>query len=69
MSLRALIHTTEPGRICEIRESGNEFEVHPNFIWVDVPDGTNTADTYNEDGSITNLILLPNQDLLKMLIK
>jgi len=53
MSLRALIHTTEPGRICEIRESGNEFEVHPNFIWVDVPDGTNTADTYNEDGSIT----------------
>jgi len=50
---RALIHTTEPGRICDVVDLGNEFEVHDNFLWVDVPDDTTTSDTYNEDGSIT----------------
>ena len=53
MTLRGLIHTTEPGRICDIVESGNEFEVHENFQWVDLPDGTTTSDTYNADGTIT----------------
>jgi hypothetical protein len=53
MALRGLITITEPGRICDIVEAGNEFEVHPNFQWVDIPDGTTTADKYNEDGSIT----------------
>lgn len=51
--LKALLHTNEPGRICDIVEPGNEFEVHSNFFWVDVPDGTTTTDTYNEDGSIS----------------
>lgn len=54
MTLRALLHITEPGRICEIRPIGEEFEVHPEFIWVDVPDGTTTSDTYNQEtGEIT----------------
>jgi hypothetical protein len=53
MTLRALLHNTEQGRICEIREIGEEFEVHTDFQWVDVPDGTTTHDLYNEDGTIT----------------
>lgn len=51
--LRALLHSPEPGRICDIVTPGNEFEVHKNFQWVDVPDGTTTADKYNDDGTIT----------------
>jgi len=53
MTLRALLHTSEPGRMCEIVQPGNEFEVHENFQWVDVPDGTTAHDTYNPDGTIT----------------
>lgn len=53
MTLRALTHINEPGRICEIRNPGEEFEVHESFSWVDVPDGTNTSDTINPDGTIT----------------
>jgi hypothetical protein len=53
MPLRGLLHSTEPGRICDIVEAGNEFEVHSDFQWVDIPDGATTADTYNEDGTIT----------------
>lgn len=53
MTLRALITPSEPGRICEIRAVGEEFEVHEAFQWVDVPDGTTTHDTYNSDGTIT----------------
>ena len=51
--LRALLHVQEPGRICEVVQPGNEFEIHDNFFWVDVPDGTTTADKYNDDGTIT----------------
>lgn len=53
MTLRALLHIQEPGRICELRPVGEEFEVHSNFFWVDVPDDTTVHDTYNEDGTIT----------------
>lgn len=53
MTLRALIHPGELGRICEIRNPGEEFEVHSDFQWVDVPDGATTHDTYNDDGTIT----------------
>ena len=61
MTLRALIHIGEPGRICEVRQPGDEFEVHPDFSWVDVPDDTTTRDTYNEDGTITkfDIVKLP----------
>lgn len=51
---KALIHINEPGRICDIVDSGQEFEVHPSFSWVDVPDDTTTADSYNQEtGEIT----------------
>jgi len=51
--LRALIHNQEPGRICDLVQPGNEFEVHSNFTWIDVPDDTTTTDKYNEaDGTI-----------------
>lgn len=50
---RALLHTLEPGRICDVVDVGKEFEVHTNFYWVDVPDDTTGADTYNPDGTIT----------------
>jgi hypothetical protein len=54
MALRGLIHPAEPGRICDIVEAGNEFEVHEDFLWVDLPDGTTTADTYNQiSGEVT----------------
>lgn len=48
---RALIHLQEPGRICDIVDIGQEFEVHSNFQWVDVPDDTTSADTY-VDGEV-----------------
>jgi NADH:ubiquinone oxidoreductase subunit len=58
MTLRALINSSEPGRICEVRPIGEEFEVHPAFYWVDVPDGTTSHDTYNGDGTITKFDIL-----------
>jgi hypothetical protein len=45
--LSALIHSLEPGRICDIVQPGQEFEVHSNFSWVNVPDGTTTSDSYD----------------------
>ena len=47
----ALLHTLEPGRICQVVDIGQEFEVHTNFSWVQVPDDTTTADRY-QDGTI-----------------
>jgi hypothetical protein len=44
---KALLHSIEPGRICEIRNVGEEFEVSTAFSWVDVPDDTTTVDTYD----------------------
>ena len=46
---RALLHSLEPGRICDIVDPGAEFEVHNNFSWIDVPDDTTTADTWNPE--------------------
>jgi hypothetical protein len=46
---RALINSLEPGRICEIVEPGQEFEVHESFSWIDVPDDTTSIDRYNVD--------------------
>lgn len=50
--LKALLHSVEPGRICEIATPGNEFEVHSNFQWVDVPDGTTTLDKWDVDNNV-----------------
>ena len=49
MALKELIHKSEPGRICDIVSPGNEFEVHEDFSWVDLPDGTTTADSYDQE--------------------
>ena len=57
---RALINSNEPGRICEVVDIGNEFEVHNAFSWIDVPDDTTTHDRY-ENGSVVkfNILELP----------
>jgi hypothetical protein len=51
---RALLHSLEPGRICDIVEPGNEFEVHANFSWVDVPDDTTSTDSWDPE---TNTVI------------
>jgi hypothetical protein len=43
---QALLHTLEPGRICQVVPDGQQFDVHANFSWVSVPDDTTTADRY-----------------------
>ena len=54
MALKGLVHPAEPGRICDIVEAGNEFEVHEDFSWIDLPDGTTTADKYDQEtGTVT----------------
>lgn len=59
MALRGLIHITDNddingpgyGRICDIVEAGNEFEVHSDFEWVDLPDNTVSQDKYFRSNS------------------
>lgn len=46
---KALLHSLEPGRICQVVEFNEQFEVSELFSWVEVPDDTTTADTYNLD--------------------
>jgi hypothetical protein len=48
---KALLHYNEPGRICQVVAVGEEFEVHENFVWVDVPDDTTEADKWDVDAS------------------
>lgn len=42
---RALISRIEVGRICEVVEEGNEFEVSQDFFWMPCPDDITTQDT------------------------
>ncbi len=44
---RALLHSTEPGRVCEVVEVGSEFEVSAEFSWVDCPDDVISSHTYD----------------------
>jgi hypothetical protein len=44
---KALISKIENYRICEVRDE--TFEISEDFYWIDVPDDTTTADTYNPD--------------------
>lgn len=46
---KALINSVEPGRICEVVDAGNEFEVADAFTWVDCPDDVTTTHTYNAE--------------------
>lgn len=45
---RALINSLEPGRVCEVRNIGEEFEVAETFSWIDCPDDVTTTHTYVE---------------------
>jgi hypothetical protein len=49
---RALLHSIEPGRICQVVNQGEEFEVNPAFSWVDVPDDTNAADRWDVENNV-----------------
>jgi hypothetical protein len=56
---RALINSLEPGRICEIVEPGNEFEVAATLSWVDCPDDVTTMDTHDvETGEFVKFDIL-----------
>lgn len=46
---RALINSLEPGRVCQVVEVGEEFDVADTFSWVDCPDNTDTTYTYNTE--------------------
>jgi hypothetical protein len=46
---KALINSLEPGRICDVVEPGQEFEVAPSFSWIDCPDNTTSQTRYNPD--------------------
>lgn len=48
---RALINSLEPGRVCEVRNPGEEFEVADTFSWIDCPDDVTTTHTYMPDGT------------------
>jgi len=44
----ALISKIEIGRICEVKNEGEEFETTDDFYWVEVPDDTTNVDSYDE---------------------
>ena len=46
---RALLNSLEPGRICEVKNPGEEFEIAETFSWIDCPDDVTTYHTYKED--------------------
>lgn len=48
---KALLNNLEPGRVCEVVDVGNEFEVADTFSWVDCPDDVTTSHTVADDGS------------------
>lgn len=44
---RALLNSLEPGRVCDVVEVGNEFEVAESFSWIDCPDDVTSSHTYD----------------------
>jgi hypothetical protein len=44
---RALLHSAEIGRVCEVVEIGQEFEVSSDFSWIDCPDDVVSSHTYD----------------------
>jgi hypothetical protein len=56
---RALINSLEPGRICDIVDVGNEFEVAATLSWIDCPDDATTMDIHDtESGEIVKFDIL-----------
>jgi hypothetical protein len=45
---RALLHSLEVGRVCEVVEVGQEFEVSSEFSWIDCPDDIISSHTYDQ---------------------
>tara|TARA_R110000868_G_scaffold324561_1_gene585414 strand:- start:101 stop:511 length:411 start_codon:yes stop_codon:yes gene_type:complete len=45
---KALLHSIEVGRVCEVVEAGQEFEVAKDFTWIDCPDDVTSSHTYDE---------------------
>ena len=41
--MKALISKNENGRICEIKQDSDTFEVHESMVWVDIPESENIA--------------------------
>lgn len=48
---RALINSLEPGRVCEVVDIGNEFDVAADLSWIDCPDDTTTLHKHNVETS------------------
>ena len=46
---KALINSIEPGRICEVVDIGQEFEVAETFTWIDCPDDVITSHKYDSE--------------------
>ncbi len=44
---KALISLIEPGRVCEVVVSGEEFETTPDFKWVDCAGDVTTSHKYH----------------------
>jgi hypothetical protein len=62
---KALTNKTQILEVC-----GAEFPVHPDLIWVDVPDDTTERDTY-VDGKIVKFVypeLLPTLTLIEQIL-
>lgn len=56
---RALINSLEPGRICEVKNLGEEFEVAESFTWIDCPDDITTQDKHDpETGEFSKFDIL-----------
>ena len=41
--MKALISKNENGRISEIKQDSDTFEVHESMVWVDIPESENIA--------------------------
>lgn len=56
---RALINSLEPGRVCEVVDIGNEFDVAADLSWIDCPDDTTTLHKHDpETGEFTPFDIL-----------
>ena len=45
----ALLNSLEPGRICDVVDPGQEFDVSPAFRWVPCPDDITSLDKFDEE--------------------
>jgi hypothetical protein len=63
---RELINSLEPGRICEVRIPGEEFEVADTFTWVDCQDDITAQDNHNPDtGEFTKFDILADTSFIE----